>query len=926
MVGPIQGNNTPLVQSASSASSTFGTNSLNAKIFEDTLASLAAGNKGIIIVAANNPQLSRPSLFSYMQAVSLASSTNQSLSYTAGTDINRVSASFFRDMVFNADNLQKLLNLLLTIQNQTQQAVQNANAQINAENPQIAQYNSNVANDNSQSHTINTAATTFNAAYALFQQQTQQFNNGTITAAQFAQDQTIFNTAQSTYNAAVTSYNNYLATRNPQITAYNASANNYNTQIIAINNSINVINAERASVGLPPIPLLTPITTNINTLNLAASSPPSPAPVITPVNPSTLSVINPYAQPQPSDLVASIYNSLSQLGMVVVNQTKKGLQQIGTVRTFADFYLRTKTAINGLPPSFKSQMAVSKATTTGVGSNSGLGAIASALDPVIVNRLFNQGAQNALFQKTVAPVLKPGTINATLLATSTTLANTSINTASQILSMQQNSIQGISNNNGADETTIDKAFAFGLIRNILDFVSSNVLPEALQSYVSPDEVNNPNFSLAVNNLSSSINLSLIGQALSLLSSKLGLPGLGAQILGLAGVSSTSLFNITGNGISFSDFAFNPFTSGFVAQTLSSQLANSIGGSNGLSASATQQLQGNLQNAFNFASNNSSPLAGSGQFFSNLAQGLQNNGVTGDLANSALTAATGAFFEPAFTSRIDFRNNLQQSLVGQGFSSDDALQISSSIADVSPSSTAEELLNANTIDSSLLVANLAFNISRSGGIVTASSIASQVVGAALANTQEIAEATLRDNLVYNLKAQGIKEDAARHIVAATTIPSSSKSSPLTSAVFTSQMTQGQLHDELTASIKGVFSPLIGNQQAILQAQQLADSLVGPANANVKEIKANANPLSLVSTIHQTLTAVKNQNDQTSFNAAVNDFRDYLQPSTDLYTHLQQLNNPGDVYLRVDNLLNAPQGATGPVKMGGGGLNPPLEVQV
>jgi hypothetical protein len=922
MVGPLHGNNASQVQTSASASSTFGSKLPNNQSFEDTLATLAAGNKGIIIITANNPLIPKPSLFAYMQAVSLASVRNQSETDQESADINRIAGTFYKDLIFNANNMLSLLFLVLTIQTQSQQLAQDANTLNNAENSQINQYNEDVSNDAAQSQTINTAATTFNTANALFQQQTQQFKNGNISAAEYAQDQATFNQAQSTYNAATANYNNYIATRNPQIAAYNASAADYNNKLQQLNAAIGIINAERASLGIPPLPLLTPISSNVSALNSASTSPPAPVTVPPAVNPASVPTIPTYVQPQPTDLVNSIFIPLFQLRMAVVGQTENGLQQIVNVQAFADYFLQTKSSIFALPPAFTSQMAATTGSFTGVGSDAGLAAISSALDPVMVARLLNQSAQNAL-SSAVTSVLKPGTIDATLLATATTLSNASISNASQMLQMLRETIQGIANSEGADESTVDKALSLGLVRNILDFVSRKDLSQALEDFVSPEEKNNPLFQLAVKALNSSIDLSLIGVALGFLSAQLGLPGLGAQILGLAGANSNSLFNATGNGISFNDFAFNPFSSAFVANTISSQLANLIGGVNGYSLSDIQKLQYNLQSAFTYALSTTSPYAGPEQLFANLAQGLQNSGITGDLAASVLSAAGGIFSEPAFSSRVDFRNNLQQSLVNQGFSSDDALQIASSIAGVSPSSTADELLNANTIDTSLLVANLAYNISLSGGIVTASSIASQVVGAALANTQEISEATLRDNLVHALTVEGIQADLARRIVAGTAIPSSNDDL-LSSSVYTSQLTQGQLHDELTASIKGIYSPLLGNQQANLQAQQLADFLVGPSNANVKEISENANPLSLVSTIRDNLNSLKNQNDQASFNNAIDNYSDYLKPSTQLYAYFEKLNNPADLFLKVDNLLNATSPTTGPVNMGG--TNPSLEVPI
>ena len=168
------------------------------------------------------------------------------------------------------------------------------------------------------------------------------------------------------------------------------------------------------------------------------------------------------------------------------------------------------------------------------------------------------------------------------------------------------------------------------------------------------------------------------------------------------------------------------------------------------------------------------------------------------------------FEPAFSSRVGFRNDLQQSLINQGFSSADAQQIASSIAGVPSNVTTDQVLTVNNINTNLLSGNLAFNLQQSG-ITTPSDITSQVVSGALANTQEIAEATLRDNLAHQLVVQGLTAEQARRVIAGTVIPQSTLDNPLSSPGTGRQLTQGELHDELVASISGVYSPLLSNNK-------------------------------------------------------------------------------------------------------------------
>ena len=185
---------------------------------------------------------------------------------------------------------------------------------------------------------------------------------------------------------------------------------------------------------------------------------------------------------------------------------------IASVRQFADFFLQQKNGVFALPASFVSLKATSNTTTTGSGSNAGLAAISASLDPVIAERLFNQGAQNAAYQAFTS-VLKPGTIDATLVATANVLASASVPNAANLLELLRSSLKGQDNSSGGEEANVDAALSLGLVRNILDFTSRSVLSQALQDFVSPLERQNPAFELVQKALSSTIDLSSIGVAL-----------------------------------------------------------------------------------------------------------------------------------------------------------------------------------------------------------------------------------------------------------------------------------------------------------------------------------------------------------------------------------------------------------------------------
>ncbi len=875
---------------ASSVSSSQTSFHPNEELFSDTLSNVS-GTGGLVIFSANNPKIPKPSLFSFMETVSLASVTNKDDSYTNSSTVSRVTANFYRNFIFNAAQLLKILFNILVIQEATQLIIASMNSQIGSENPLISSYNSGVASDNANSTTINNAANTFNTAYNTFQEQTTQYNNGQISAQEYAQDQATYNTALVTYNTAVNNYNIYAAGRNGTIDAYNNSVSAYNAQVEQNNSALASINQERAALGLPPIPLEQPIS-SVPSLASANTVPPAPATAPPQINATTIYLIPPYALP--SDLVTTLFQTLMQ--NPIIGQIETGLNQIQNVRQFSDFYLRVKTSVFALPAAFSSQFATSDTTTTGTNSSAGLAAISGSLDPSVVDRLLNQGAQNAYYQA-ASSVLKPGTIDVTILASALALTNASLFSAQQLLQLLKGSTQ-----QGFNQNSIDAALELGLASVLLDILSKNTL----ENNVSEDE-NNAN----ALPFQSTENLNQLATAIGLFSLGLNLPGLGAQILGLSGLSDSELFNLTSNGIGFNNFIFNPFTQNFAASELAALLIQNTSASANLTPSEALTLQNNVQAALVQAASATSPLGGSNQFFNNLSTTLVSNGVTGPLSTNIQAAALTAFFEPAFTSQTGFSNNLQQSLISQGFSSSNAFQLASSIAGVAPGTSSDALLNVNNINTPLLAGNLAYNL-QAVGVTTPSDVATQVITAFAKNTQEVNEATLRDNLVHELEVQNLTAEQARRVVAGTAIPLTSQNNPLVSSVATHTISRDALHAQLVSSIANVYNPLIGTQQAQVQASQLADQIVGQ------------NPLSLVSLVHSHLNTLKNQQDQIYFDTAIENFQAKIKPSINYIAYYNQLVDPGKKYLYANNLMEDPSSSTGPVKMGG--TNPALEIAV
>ena len=866
MVGPV--NNTPPPPVATPLG---GSGSSSSPTPMDTLSNLGYQTQNLSIYSADNPQIPKPTLLSVLQQVSLASEENKATAYENSTTIYLLSAKFNRDMIFTSDDILQLLYSVLTFQNQQQVFIElQLRAQIDAQNDVIANYNAGRVNDANQTATMHDAAETFNAAHALY---LTQLDEG-ITPEQ----QETFDQAQLTYNTAVNNYNAYFNVRNPAIDSYNASITAYNIDILAMNTTILVINIFRSEHNLPLIASATPIPVpgyEAPYLPTAGTSPPSPVAVPNTLNPPFIPQVPPY-DGVIDDLIAGVFLPESEITMTVLGNTQKGLKLIVSSQQFIDYILQTKINVKAIPPSDAPQMATSDTSTTGVGINAGLAAISVSLDPVVVTRLFNQGAQDANYQQIIAE-LDRDIVDTTLIATSNLLKNISLVTGQQLIELLQNSPQG--------DKTHDNIFAIGLAANILNIASRNVIANGLKESVGPNAANEA----ALKGLGSTMNLSLIGLATALLSSALGLPGLGAQLLGSAGVNNADIFNLTANGgTGFNNFAFNPFTQALFAEQLSARIAQNLGANN---------LQEGIQQALLQASLQTSPFAGSEQFFSNLAVALSNNAETKPLASQILNSASTAFFEPAFTSRVDFRNQLQQSLIDQDLDGNEALQIASSIAGVSPSAETDEPVNTKTVDIDFLSSNLAESLANLG-IPSFQDITQNIINGLRENNQEIAEATFRNNIRHELEVQGLKQEVATRVASGLSIPSANLA----------LLNQTNLHEQLVASFSDIYSPLLGEDRANAHAQQLADSILGPA----------------VSALRDHLEEVKNLQNQAFFDTAMDNFKDYLKPTVDLYAFMEKAMDPAKRLVYANDIMMAPTATTGPVKMGG--TNPPLEIAV
>lgn len=857
----------------------------------DTLSSLNSleTTQGIF-TSPDHPQIKKPALFVVMQTVASAVTASKAISFSSDAAISRLNASFYRDMIFISQNVLNRLIAILTIQILTDLAVQSINDSITTENASIQFQNQ--FDDSAVTTVMRDAQIAVNNAYDTYQIKQQQFINNQITQDEFLAATDEYNVAIAVYNNIQSQYSAIAAIRNPQITAYNQSITTYNTA--AHNNNILLaqINVSRLDLGLPPLPLqplMNPLIDGKALYPTVNPAPPLPVTLITTIDSSPISLIPDY--PVPDSLIVSLFNPLLSLILSMTNQLLTKIASNQAYNDFYNFFLRTKVTLVTLAKAFGPETASSNVETGGSSSNAGLACIANALDPVVTAQLFNKGNQDA-YTKAFTSVLGLGVFDATLLANSKVLSSLEAIAGKSLFDRLQP--------NGVDiqNAPLSTALALEFATTVSQASSNNGLKEGLSQELGID-VNNP----ALNALNAILNLSNLGIAISQLSSSQGLPGLGAQLLLAAGLPLSDVFNLTAQGTGINNFLFNPITQNIAGNALAASILNSLGGT----LSSSQQA--GLQNAILSAAAQTSPLSPNA-FFTNLAGTLNGNNLSGNLANQILEAAQVGIFSPISPTRTGFRSDIVNSLQANGISYGEALQIAAGITGTSATGGPGATFAPSSLNQELLTSNLAYNIGLIG-VTSQQEIANQVIKNLTANQTEVSEETFRANLQHELEVSGLNKQQALRVATGVAFPFGDSSHPLSAFVTTNQMSYQDLRQSINQSIQSYFEPIIGARAANIEATRYTNAIVG------KEL---SDPNSLVNALGKNIQELHNNQDQSTFNKSVDNFKDYLKPSTDLYTFNNRLTSVAYQNLYAQDLIHQQAVNTGPVRMGGTIANP------
>lgn len=860
---PLLPSNTPLTTTTTNNTNTPNTDSLQ------TSNTPASGSNALFIKGSGNPTL-YPPLIDILNAVKDATYASKRNTYESSTAMNELTAQFYSNLVSNAEDFVSRMNDLVNLQGQSFGITEEANAEIDKLNAAAEKYNTengSPAQDNAQVQAMNTAISNYNSAFTNLQIATAQWNANPKQIDEGTYNQYIgqYNNAVDAYNNQLSTYNNYKGARNQTIDAFNSVVNEFNSETGDINNRVATVNQDRQSYGQDPLQ------------NLSAASPVPRLPDLPGPGGSTIPTINYSAsdkstqEKMPDIDPSESLNTLNVLIFDIVSTlafTQQSTAQISNQQEKTDYFLRVKPNLVTLPAAFSSQQTSATTSTTGSGSNVGFGAVSAALDPVINSQVMNESQQNANYLQ----------------------AGVRDNDPAFNYGLAQKRLEILLNLKGAVELTplIDQA------GNNDPEATGTAFRQALSVGVATDRAQ----VLSQVGIGSSdealANLRTLGYDLSNISTQLSSPDLGIQILGLAGLSTTDLFNVTAQGVNAKEFLNDPFAGPVVKENLINGIGTALGGSD---------LRTAVTAALNDAIGSTSSYSNSEALVSQFQNSLINQGVSSSDAAIASASLSSQLDGAAFTSRTDFRDSVQQSLVSQGFSNDDALALASESAGISPLATDDATLAPRNLDANLFLSNLAFNLTLQN-VTTPSEIAQNVAQKLLENTQEVSEATFRDDLEKELVNQGLNQDEARRVASGVGIPLSADSSSSQAAVRT----------DLVASLQGVYGPLVNTQDATQRAQHNADNLVGPANTNARAHYDDSHP-TLVNVIRSNFEYVKTQSDNETYAKAIDSFRDYLKPTIELYASQEIARNPASFYMEATSIQHGADAKTGGVKMGG-----------
>lgn len=696
---------------------------------------------------------------------------------------------------------------------------------------------------NSQIDTENTAISTLNTAVASTQltdqiqiaamnQAIQDYNNGSITNAQF-------NAAAAVYNAYAASRNGALA---PFIANYSSATNTFQQDVDQNNQVINTLNPLLTSYDIPTLPNQTGTPPNPPTPVLLSIQP--LAPLATPVPllpiPQTLPLLQNIAPPplNPIDFLTNFYQPMSQ---AIIQLLSLSNRQINLQRAYIDFLLffLPGKKINEAPALMKNVPEI----FLGASADRGSGGVALAS----ISPLFDGPAINGILANNI---LVSDQKQFQLQFTSEPL-NPLFIFASQLSAFGglQASVEGL-RLLGTDELTNSRSsiafgIAFGLsnAQIISQEISSGKIKNLIQQTLIQELGNQANpqtIANATEFINANINLFLLQSALFNSSVALGTPGLVGQIFG-----NVNLIPSPPPGTAQQTFfqaVQDTLKQLFLKRTLAVQLAENQALKN--QAAADQLINEAV---------NSILAEGQAQNAENFKKALIKKLEAANIANE--TAVTTA--------------NLAAALIEEERKSQSILN--------------EDLLNKEKVHDIL-----ASQISEQAQISDekAQNIAQEAIRLAFANNLISNTAEFKIALQNQLTLAGINESAASkalsNVIAALNIPNPIASPLLNPLAPTSVLSPLDLGNALFGLVQGRLTALEETKAREIASQSVA--------AFIDTSGRPGSPPSLLSLIDENVKTLERLGGRQGVDLVAESFRNYLSPSIDLLSFSQNILDP------------------------------------
>lgn len=828
------------------------------------------------------------------------------LGFTVTSDMwaNAISlAQSIRDYYENVAKVHTNLGILSTTQ-QTQSSTTQ---------PSIDAYNSanDFGADQAATDTMNQAIT--------------DFNDGSITEAEF--------------NSAVSVYNAYASAHNMQayVTSYNAAADSYNAQVVAFNATAEATNLLNEQTGLPPIPLETPLPSG--TLPTATTSPPATIPIaLIPDPPSVIPNVDPTVEQ------GSFNDLLDNSGFEdYVDDLMEALgitnDKLFTAEAFRDLNVFThKNLLDVQNPPYETESYIQdedkgstpSSTGGGVASGNGYASLALGMSANGLPRVLGTNLFSAAMKDTGVPLY----LSDIMALSNAAIGQTAglVSAAPGVLAIGDVGLKGLS---GAIPS-VKMMVALGFANVIRGLITGQQLSGVVGNLLSTNGVSDADMVKLTKTLTAGFQLSLIQQAILQVANALGLPGSVAQIIGnMSGIPNLDSVVGSAANANINDILANEHQIGFLKDALTAQLGASQPTLDGLKASqiindvidrAIAQGPYDSPNAFSEVVKNelikegltedaaiSSSLQASAYLDDELSsdyldQSITNQGIgqsilKADLVTQdAIKAAVqnSDLLSEAQTVR-DVRDGLIKQLTLQGLTFADALKKANELAEAITGVKLAQEFSAQVLDQSTLQKSLQEGLARVGGNPGLAGSITQLLAESRINS--VAEA--RQRIFDELTAAGLTYAEAHSVTGSAIIARQDQDAFLRLGA-TSVLSAGEVSERIQAEAYALLRNSLDNPTAMSVAQQLALAVVGPPTNQDIAYDDVKRPVSLLNLANDQIAVLRETDDTQTLDAMKEIFREVMRPTDNLFYIVNWQNTPGTELINAMSLMNAGHG--------------------